>query len=447
MYVKEEEILKNPLKIYKKLAIPLIILEVFDAVFMLIDTFWGSLIDVESIIAIGISAPILILIIKFGITLGQGTNSYMSRSFGENNVEKAKNTFLHGIIIAIIVSIIIPLFTIPFLKEILGFFDYYDSITQISYYIIPILICSFIFILKGLFAETIQSEGDSKRPAAYTIMGNILNLVLSPILAFYCGLGIFGLSLGTIIGYSFPLIIFLYIYYNKDNLSAKLSFKTFNIDLKIFKEIFKVTLPNFVERSFFTFLTIYVNIILITFVNPAFVALYTLCMAINDLIQSPTRGGARGLLTVTGHLYGANEIYKIKKLCNSGLKIGIILSIISSVIFFCFQGLIFGYMDSEIYDMTQPMLICLIMIILNLLVPTVFIFSKIFDGLGRSIYSLIGSLIYVISCVILISIFVFIENYYGWSVPLGIVVAEIITVFYYIIIMKMVLNKLDEKSV
>ncbi len=39
MYITEKDILKNPLKAYKNLSIPLIIFAIFDAFYMFIDPF------------------------------------------------------------------------------------------------------------------------------------------------------------------------------------------------------------------------------------------------------------------------------------------------------------------------------------------------------------------------------------------------------------------------
>lgn len=177
---------------------------------------------IKGILAVGVSLPIVSLISKFANTLGQGTNSYMSQFFGGGNPKEANNTLMHGLLIGLIVSILIPLLTIPFLKEVLGIFNYNSGIHQVVNYIIPILFGSFVFIFNGLLSESIQAEGYSKRPTTFTIIGNILNFILSPVLSLFLGLGVFGLSLATIIGQMVPLTFFIYLYFSKNKLSAKL---------------------------------------------------------------------------------------------------------------------------------------------------------------------------------------------------------------------------------
>lgn len=84
-------------------------------------------------------------------------------------------------------------------------------------------------------------------------------------------------------------------------------------------------------------------------------------------------------------------------------------------------------------------------IIINLLIPITFVSSKIFDGLGRSIYSLLGSLIKIGLTIAFIAIFAFITNYYGWSVPFGILLGELMIVFYYLLFIRHIFKKIEKK--
>ena len=90
------------------------------------------------------------------------------------------------------------------------------------------------------------------------IMGNLLNLIMSPILVFKCGLGIIGLSIGTVLGNMVLLLLFLHIYLSHDKISTNLSFKEFKFDFNIIKGILKVSLRNFIDRSVFSFFYHYI---------------------------------------------------------------------------------------------------------------------------------------------------------------------------------------------
>ena len=76
------DLVSVPKKSFWNLSIPIIIFCVFDAIYGLVDMLWVSQINVEAFFAIGVSIPITTLIFSLGDSLGQGTNSIMSRFIG-----------------------------------------------------------------------------------------------------------------------------------------------------------------------------------------------------------------------------------------------------------------------------------------------------------------------------------------------------------------------------
>lgn len=65
----------------------------------------------DTLVAIGISAPIFLVIYYLGKNIGQGTNAVMSRFQGAYDLEQTGNALLHGILICICISLIVHLFS------------------------------------------------------------------------------------------------------------------------------------------------------------------------------------------------------------------------------------------------------------------------------------------------------------------------------------------------
>ena len=57
---------------------------------------WVSKISIEAFFEIGASIPFVSLIFSFGDSIGQGTNSIMSRFIGSGDYESAYNSLIHG---------------------------------------------------------------------------------------------------------------------------------------------------------------------------------------------------------------------------------------------------------------------------------------------------------------------------------------------------------------
>lgn len=53
---------------------------------------------------------------------------------------------------------------------------------------------------------------------------------------------------------------------------------------------------------------------LITSAGTWAIGIYVFLSKLRDLVISPIRGGSRGLLIITGHLYGANKFKRIREI-------------------------------------------------------------------------------------------------------------------------------------
>lgn len=453
MKLNEEFILNQPIEAYKKLSYPLILLAIFDAFYAFVDIFWAGLMGEEALVVVGLCSPLLLIILTIGASIGQGTNSVISRFLGANDIKNASNTFIHGIIFSGILSILLPLIGIPFLEDIFHIMQInYHNINLLNQYMIPLLIFSFIFIFNHLLSECIQSEGDSKRPTYYAILGNIINLILCPIFIFVLDLNIAGLAYALIISSLVPFLLFLNIYLYKKELQLRINLKNYKLDFRIIKEILKVTFPNFIDSSIFSVLGFYVNIMLLMTVGPRGIVIYTFASRIREFIIAAPKGGSRALLTIIGHLYGSNDILSIKKIYKYSYKFGYLLTIIPFIILVILIILSLLFFNNELYSFlpqfNQTKLIILFggIMIMSSFLPIVFICSYILDGLGKSIYSLLCTFIKIALDIIFIYLFTF-SPYKNWSVLLGFMISEfIISTVYIIILNKIISNKIEAKK-
>lgn len=295
MEVNEEFIINMPRKAYKKISTSLIIFAIFDAIYAFVDIFWAGFLGSDMLIIVGLCAPLFLVIFTIGNSIGQGANSLMSRFLGAENKDGASNTLFHGIVICFVVSIFIPLICLPFLEDIFRLMSVNASnMSYIFQYLTPLLIGSFIFLFSSLFSETIQSEGDSKRPAKYIILGNALNMVMDPIFIFVFKFGLVGLAYATLISSLIPLVLFLKIYLIEKSILIRIDFKKFKPSFKLLKEILKVTIPNFIDTTMFTFLGFYVNFMLIASAGTWAIGIYVFLSKLRDLVISPIRGDLEG---------------------------------------------------------------------------------------------------------------------------------------------------------
>ena len=434
------DLVSLPKKSFWKLSIPIIAFCIFDALYGIVDMVWISQISVEATFAIGVSIPIVSLIFSFGDSIGQGTNSIMSRFIGSGDYESAYNALIHGMLFANIVWVLV-IACIFLANGILYYLDQADSYVMIFDYLVPIAIFAYLFIFDNLFCETLQAEGNSHLPTVLMITTNILNLILDPIFIFNFNLGIQGAAYATVLSAFVSFIIFIF-WYVSGRSKVPLSLKYFKIRSYIFVEIFKVALPNFLDNGLWCFLASFMNSILFVNMGQMGPVLYALANKLKGLLVAPVRGYGRGLMSVTGHLFGAHEFKDLEYMFKYVLKISFITTFIVMIAFIFTSKYIFSLfsitgMENEVFW------IAIGGTVIMLAVPFSMIPSKMLDGFGKSLYSLLFTFIKITFEAILVYVLsIYLNN--GSCVLIGIIVAEIVSAIIYYLFLKHLFKNFED---
>lgn len=147
-------------------------------------TGFGS-IGTSAIVCMGYISNAVYVLSKMGDGIGRAVNVLISNAFGARRRGKTKIYAQHGMILIFAVSIIIPLIGIPIIKGIC-FAVNLDSYADLIFaYLAPILGFIILSMMNNYFSSILGSEGDTKRATIIIIAGNLINLVMDPILIFH----------------------------------------------------------------------------------------------------------------------------------------------------------------------------------------------------------------------------------------------------------------------
>ena len=95
-----ESIIGDPKKAINRLAYPTILSMLLMFANNLIDSMWVSGLGSEPLAALGFMSPLYLVIIGFGVGIGAGANSLISRLIGAKQYKESNNAALHSIVIA-----------------------------------------------------------------------------------------------------------------------------------------------------------------------------------------------------------------------------------------------------------------------------------------------------------------------------------------------------------
>lgn len=431
-----------PKKSFWQLSIPIIAFCIFDAIYGIVDMVWISQISVHASFAVGVSVPFVSLIFSFGDSIGQGANSLMSRFMGIDDYESAYNTLIHGIILTNIIWIFIVICAL-FAQGILYSVDH----KRLIYFNLGLFnsnysFCIYIFMFVNFFSETLQAEGNSRIPTIFIISSNVLNIILDPIFIFNLNLGVKGASYATVLSSLVPFIVFVFLYLT-GRTKIPLSRKYFKFRMYILVEIFKVAFPNFLDDGLWAFSSSFINGILTITMGPIGPVLYSASNKLKTLLSAPVKGYGRALMSVTGHLFGAHEFDELNEMYKYTLKVSLITTVVVMMAFIILRDFAFSFfsitgMQTEIYW------IAILGTVIMLSIPFSIISSKMLDGFGKSMYSLLFTCIKIglITCLIYV-LNNMLSN--GSCVLIGITIAEIIFAIVYYVFLRYLFDNFDEK--
>ena len=430
-----------PKKSFWHLSIPIIAFCIFDAIYGIVDLAWVSQINVHASFAVSVSIPFVTLIFSFGDSIGQGANSMMSRFMGVDDYESAYNTLIHGIILTNIIWFLIVLCAL-FSQGILYSVDSSNSYILVWDYLIPIVTFAYVFMFVNFFSETLQSEGNSRIPTIFIIASNILNIILDPIFIFNLNLGVKGASYATVLSSLIPFVVFIFLYLS-GRTKIPLSTKYFKFRPYIIVEILKVSIPNFLDDGLWAFSASFINGILIMTMGDIGPVLYSASNKLKTLVSSPIKGYGRALMSVTGHLFGAHEFDELNEMYKYALKVSLITTVVVMTAFIILREYAFSFFSITGMQ-TEIFWIAILGTVILLSIPFSIISSKMLDGFGKSMYSLLFTLLKIgIETGLIYVLNIMLAN--GSCVLIGITVTEIIFAIVYYVFLRYLFNNFDRK--
>lgn len=379
----------DPKRAIRKLSWPIMVSMLVTFAYNLADTIWVAGLGTDSLAALGFFMPIFLIIIGLGNGIGAGANSLIARSIGAKNKKKADNTAIHGLIITLVISIIAPIILIFFLNDILILMGAASVASLTAEYARIILAGLIVLLFSSVGASILRSEGDVNRAMNVMIITAVLNIVIDPIFIYILNLGLAGAAYATLLSSFIASFVIFYWLIIKRDTYLTLSKERFSFDFGIIKEIISIAIPATSEIIIFSIVSLVINFMLSYITGPLGVAVYTAGWRIVNLAMIPHMGLGTATLTVIGAAYGARKFKKLITTYNYSVKLGLSISIVTSIIIFVFApqiAMIFSYSETNLIPSIVEFL--RILCVFCIALPLGIISSSTFQGLGKAFISL-----------------------------------------------------------
>ena len=426
---KTEEIdliVNHPKKAINKLALPIIISNLFMMLNNIIDGIWVSGLGPHPLAAVGFVTPLFLALVGFANGLGAGSNSLIARCIGAEDYEAAGNSAIHSMMLSIIVTIITTILILLALKSLLLTMGAGEVLSETLTYGNIVIGGIFSVFLPAMMAAIFRSQGEIKR-ASYPLMFTaIINMILDPIFIYVIGWGIGGAAIATVISGTIPTLLMVYWMFVKRDSFLEVKMSEYKTDFAIYRDILVVGIPASLEQFIISFVSILMNYWLTILSGTIAVAAYTATWRLVAIGISPLIGIGMAALTVGGAAYGARNLDNLKTALNYGVKLGFISSVIvCAFLFICAEPLSFIFSYSADSSILAPKVIEALHILafFILFMPLGVLAGNIFQSMGKGTISLVLTMLRAfILEVIFAGLFAFILGWGAVGVYVGLVV-------------------------
>ena len=326
----------NPIKLILFFSIPLLIGNVFQQFYSMVDTIIvGRFLGVKSLAAVGSTGSMSFLIIGFVLGLCSGFSVLISQRFGANDEEGLKEAVASSIILSVIMAIIITLVSIFTAKPLLHLMNSPSDIINDSYsYIVIIYAGTSAAFFYNMVSSILRALGDSKTPLYFLIIASILNIILDLVFIINFKMGVAGAAYATVISQGVSgLLCFIYTY--KKFPILKLNKKHFKSGTKYIKDHLKIGIPMALQFSI-TALGIIILQSAINSFGSTVVAAHTAASKVEQLVMQPSITFGVTMATYCAQNLGAGNIERIKDGVKKCTLINIGIGIISGVVLILF---------------------------------------------------------------------------------------------------------------
>ena len=385
-----EMITGDPKKAINKLSVPIIASMFLIFANNIIDSIWVAGLGAEPLAALGYVTPLFMIMVGFGNGLGAGGNSLISRYIGAENKKSANNAAIHNLILSAVVSVIITIIFLTFLKPLLMLMGASSVIDYAMDYAFIIFAWTIGLLMPPIVGGAFRAEGDIKRATLPIAIAAIINMILDPIFIYTLNMGIKGAAWATAIGPFISLLLMFYWIFVKKDTYLSYNFKNFHNDLTMYKDILVVGIPASLEQLVLSVLTIFVNFMLTIVSGPIAVAVYTAGWRIVNIGMLPAIGVGTAAISVAGVAFGAKKYENLRVVARYAVKVALIASIIVCIILIVFSNqiaFIFSYSESsaELAPLIASFL--QIMSLFILYVPFGASAGNVFQGVGKGTIS------------------------------------------------------------
>ncbi len=380
-------------------SIPMLISSLIQVFHNIVDTVWvGHLVGENAVGAVGVSFPVIFLIIGISIGLTTAATVLVSQHYGAGREEMVSCTVGNAFTITLIVSVVLSVVSYLACGNILEAMNTPpENIVMATGYLRIIFLGLPFMFLGALIAAILRGIGDTITPLIFLSSGVVINAILDPLLI--GGFGPFpkmelnGAALATSAAQLFAFL-FSIVYLNKKGHALAFSPSMLKFKPETALSILKIGFPTMIQQSLISLGMIFITGLVNSFGNQALNA-FGAAARVDSFAIMPAMSISMAVSAITGQNIGAEKYERVGKVFKWGLIMTAAITLSVSVLIMLFSEnvlLSFGMgIDSDAMDIGKSYLH--IVGASYIFFAFMFISNGVIIGAGKTLMTMIFSLV------------------------------------------------------
>ena len=373
-------------------ALPAMAAMLMVLIYNLADTFFiGQTHDDMQVAAVSLATPVFLLFMSVGTVFGIGGTSVISRALGEGQKEYAKKVCSFCMWSCVGAGVLMSALFLIFMDRILALIGASTETWSYAKTYLTIVSCSGPFVLiANCYSNVIRAEGQSGKAMMGQLLGNLLNVILDPVMILVLGWNIAGAAIATAIGNVAGAAYYI-AYFLKGTSSLSVSLKDFPIKEKATAGVLAIGIPAALGNLLMSISSILMNSQMAKYGDMA-VAGVGVAMKVTMMTGMVCIGLGQGVQPLLGYCVGAKNWTRYKSALRFSLVFAFSLSAVLTMLCYIFTGQIVSVFltDAAAYD--YGVSFARILLCTSFLFGVFYVMTNALQALGAAKESLIVSI-------------------------------------------------------
>lgn len=389
----------NPLKIFIFFSIPLLIGNVFQQLYSMVDTIIvGRFVGVEALAAVGSTGSMFFLVNGMILGLTSGFGVLVAQKFGAKDEVAIKKAVASNIILTLVLTVFITIIALLVKNPLLRMMNTPDNIFNDASTYITIIFAGIITqALYNMAAGILRALGDSKTPLYFLMVSSIVNVILDLVFIINFKMGVSGAAYATNIAQGFSAVLCLIYSYKKFQV-LRLKKEDFKVELSYYTKHLKVGVPMGLQFSVTAVGIIIVQSAINVF-GSTVIASYTASSKVLQLVMQPATSFGVTIANYAGQNLGAGRFDRIKSGMKIMNKVSIITSLLAGLVLIFlgkyFVRLFIENPTAEIFTYSQ--LVFNYSAVFFIPLGFIFVYRNVLQGMGESFIPMMAGVLELIA--------------------------------------------------